>query len=98
MQRGHCFTIEPMINAGQWTDTQWPDKWTAVTVLRSLRFIVIRTTLTQADGKRSAQFEQTLLCTDTGVDILTLRPTENGRPWFIDQLIKYKYAQAKEYL
>ncbi len=51
MKAGNSFTIEPMINAGSWNDTQWPDGWTAVTV----------------DGKRSAQFEQTLLVTETGM-------------------------------
>ncbi|KDO85764.1 hypothetical protein CISIN_1g0158381mg, partial [Citrus sinensis] len=45
MKVGQTFTIEPMINAGVWRDRMWPDGWTAVT----------------ADGKRSAQFEHTLL-------------------------------------
>ncbi|KAK1304980.1 Methionine aminopeptidase 1A [Acorus calamus] len=45
MKAGQTFTIEPMINAGSWRDRLWPDGWTAVTV----------------DGKRSAQFEHTLL-------------------------------------
>ncbi|KAK6920290.1 Peptidase M24 [Dillenia turbinata] len=45
MKAGQTFTIEPMINAGVWRDRMWPDGWTAVT----------------ADGKRSAQFEHTLL-------------------------------------
>ncbi|MQL98755.1 hypothetical protein Taro_031468 [Colocasia esculenta] len=45
MKPGQTFTIEPMINAGIWRDRLWPDGWTAVT----------------ADGKRSAQFEHTLL-------------------------------------
>jgi methionyl aminopeptidase len=44
-----------MISEGVWRDIQWPDNWTAVT----------------ADGKRSAQFEETLLVTETGVEILT---------------------------
>uniref|UniRef100_A0A6B2L832 Methionine aminopeptidase n=1 Tax=Arcella intermedia TaxID=1963864 RepID=A0A6B2L832_9EUKA len=57
MKPGHIFTIEPMINAGKWGDDLWPDDWTAVT----------------KDGKRSAQFEHTLLVTDTGVEILTKR-------------------------
>ncbi|XP_013164476.1 PREDICTED: methionine aminopeptidase 1 isoform X2 [Papilio xuthus] len=70
MKPGHCFTIEPMINEGGWRDEQWPDHWTAVT----------------ADGSWSAQFEQTLLVTETGCDILTKR--EGGRPWFMDQLEK----------
>jgi len=55
MKPGHIFSIEPMINQGDWRDATWPDKWTAVTV----------------DGKRSAQFEHTLLVTETGCDILT---------------------------
>ncbi|KAF0928818.1 hypothetical protein E2562_010686 [Oryza meyeriana var. granulata] len=40
-----------------WHDRLWPDEWTAVT----------------ADGKRSAQFEHTLLVTETGVEVLTAR-------------------------
>ncbi len=55
MQPGHTFTIEPMISEGTWEDDQWLDGWTAVT----------------RDGKRSAQFEETLLVTESGVEILT---------------------------
>jgi len=55
LKPGMIFTIEPMINAGSWRDELWPDDWTAVT----------------ADGKRSAQFEHTLLVTETGVEVLT---------------------------
>ncbi|EKM82708.1 hypothetical protein AGABI1DRAFT_34709 [Agaricus bisporus var. burnettii JB137-S8] len=56
MRPGMCFTIEPMLNLGHnWGDVHWPDNWTATTV----------------DGKRSAQFEDTLLITETGVEILT---------------------------
>lgn len=67
MKAGQTFTIEPMINAGVWRDRMWPDGWTAVT----------------ADGKRSAQFEHTLLVTETGVEVLTARlPTSpNVYPW-----------------
>lgn len=68
MKPGHCFTIEPMINEGVWRDNLWPDDWTAVT----------------ADGKRSSQFEHTLLVTETGVDILTAR--KEGQPHFKDSL------------
>eukprot|EP01127_Copromyxa_protea_P006957 TRINITY_DN16890_c0_g1_i1.p1 TRINITY_DN16890_c0_g1~~TRINITY_DN16890_c0_g1_i1.p1 ORF type:complete len:373 (+),score=81.64 TRINITY_DN16890_c0_g1_i1:66-1121(+) len=57
MKPGHIFTIEPMINEGRWQDNLWPDDWTAVTI----------------DGKRSAQFEHTLLVTETGVEVLTKR-------------------------
>eukprot|EP00004_Rigifila_ramosa_P026508 TRINITY_DN8291_c0_g1_i1.p1 TRINITY_DN8291_c0_g1~~TRINITY_DN8291_c0_g1_i1.p1 ORF type:complete len:375 (-),score=70.96 TRINITY_DN8291_c0_g1_i1:136-1221(-) len=32
MKAGHIFTIEPMINLGDWKDTLWPDEWTADTV------------------------------------------------------------------
>jgi methionine aminopeptidase len=31
MKAGNTFTIEPMINAGNHADDQWPDGWTAVT-------------------------------------------------------------------
>ncbi|XP_014599270.1 PREDICTED: methionine aminopeptidase 1 [Polistes canadensis] len=68
MKPGHCFTIEPMISQGTWRDEMWPDGWTAVT----------------ADGRWSAQFEQTLLVTEKGCDILTKRLTNDGKPWFMD--------------
>lgn len=61
MQVGHVFTIEPMINLGASRDVLWPDDWTAVT----------------ADGSRSAQFEHTMVVTETGVELLTARP---GQP------------------
>lgn len=70
MKAGHCFTIEPMISEGTWRDVSWPDDWTAVT----------------ADGLFSAQFEQTLLVTETGCDILTQRKSANGNPHFMDKL------------
>lgn len=52
---GHTFTIEPMICEGSAKALTWPDEWTATTI----------------DGKRSAQFEHTLLITDDGVEALT---------------------------
>jgi len=55
MKPGHVFTIEPMINEGSYSDILWPDDWTCTT----------------KDGKRSAQFEHTLLVTDMGCEILT---------------------------
>ncbi|KIK59891.1 hypothetical protein GYMLUDRAFT_168848 [Collybiopsis luxurians FD-317 M1] len=59
MKTGMVFTIEPMLNLGtNWSEVHWPDNWTATTV----------------DGKRSAQFEETLLITDTGVEVLTAAP------------------------
>lgn len=55
MAAGHTFTIEPMICEGSAKALTWPDEWTATTV----------------DGKRSAQFEHTLLITADGVEALT---------------------------
>ena len=68
MLPGHIFTIEPMINLGTHHDVMWPDGWTAVT----------------ADGKRSSQFEHTMLVTENGVELLTARPgepTDRMLPW-----------------
>ncbi|XP_015588470.1 methionine aminopeptidase 1 [Cephus cinctus] len=70
MKPGHSFTIEPMISQGNWRDEMWPDNWTAVT----------------SDGQWSAQFEQTLLVTETGCDILTKRFSKNGQPHFMDKI------------
>ncbi|BFZ54127.1 Methionine aminopeptidase 1 [Savitreella phatthalungensis] len=62
---GMCFTIEPMINLGSHRDISWPDNWTASTV----------------DGKRSAQFEHTILVTKDGCEILTARKADSpGAP------------------
>lgn len=57
---GMTFTIEPMINAGKRFVKQLPDGWTAVTKDHSL----------------SAQWEHTLLVTDTGYEVLTKRQEE----------------------
>jgi methionyl aminopeptidase len=58
---GVCFTIEPMINAGKkFVAVDPEDKWTVRTI----------------DGRKSAQFEHTILMTEDGPEILTL--TENG--------------------
>lgn len=56
MEPGMIFTIEPMLNLGTEKWRQWDDGWTILT----------------ADRKRSAQFEHTLVVTDTGCEILTL--------------------------
>jgi methionyl aminopeptidase len=56
MQEGMTFTIEPMITEGTWEDLLWDDGWTAVT----------------ADGKRTAQFEHTIVVTASGAEILTV--------------------------
>lgn len=55
MRPGMTFTIEPMITLGTWQHRMWDDDWTAVTT----------------DGSRCAQFEHTVLVTETGVEVLT---------------------------
>jgi len=67
MKPGMTFTIEPMITLGSWQHKLWNDGWTAVT----------------ADGRRTAQFEHTLLVTDDGVDVLTGGPgsVSPAAPW-----------------
>ncbi|AWN17036.1 type I methionyl aminopeptidase [Salinisphaera sp. LB1] len=55
LEAGMTFTIEPMVNAGKRHVKMLPDGWTVVTKDHSL----------------SAQWEHTLLVTDTGVEILT---------------------------
>ncbi|OII74712.1 methionine aminopeptidase [Cryptosporidium ubiquitum] len=72
MKPGHVFTIEPMINAGRFEDITWPDDWTSTTL----------------DGERSAQFEHTLLVTETGVEVLTKR-TESSPKLEILSEIEY---------
>jgi methionyl aminopeptidase len=57
LRPGMIFTIEPMINVGDWQVRVLEDEWTAVTV----------------DGSLSAQFEHTVLVTETGHEILTQR-------------------------
>ncbi len=56
IEPGMTFTIEPMLNLGTHTWDMWDDSWTVVT----------------KDKRVSAQFEHTLLVTDTGAEILTL--------------------------
>ncbi|MFT5277884.1 MAG: methionyl aminopeptidase [Glaciecola sp.] len=68
IKAGMCFTIEPMVNAGKRYSKILPDDWTVVTKDRSL----------------SAQWEHTLLVTETGVEILTLRDDEE-----IDRIINH---------
>ena len=57
LKAGMCFTIEPMINLGHFDIEILADKWTAVTVDRSL----------------SAQFEHTVVVTRSGCEVLTRR-------------------------
>ncbi len=56
MEAGMTFTIEPMLTLGTYQWDQWDDNWTVVT----------------KDRKRSAQFEHTIVVTETGSEILTL--------------------------
>ena len=58
--RGMTFTIEPMINRGNWRCKVLQDGWTAITV----------------DGKPSAQFEHTLAIVDDGIEIMTALPDD----------------------
>ncbi|HET9843439.1 MAG TPA: type I methionyl aminopeptidase [Gammaproteobacteria bacterium] len=60
LEPGMTFTIEPMINAGKRHVKLLPDSWTVVTKDRQL----------------SAQWEHTLLVTETGYEIFTLRKDE----------------------
>lgn len=57
---GMCFTVEPMLNAGKADVKLLPDGWTVVTKDHSL----------------SAQWEHTVLVTETGYEVLTLRSGE----------------------
>ena len=41
------------------------------------------------DGLRSAQFEHTLLVTETGCDVLTLRLEEDSKPHFMTSTVKH---------
>lgn len=61
LQVGMIFTIEPMINAGKRHVKLLPDNWTVVTKDHSL----------------SAQWEHTILVTNTGYDVLTKRAEES---------------------
>jgi len=65
-EQGHTFTIEPMICEGSNGAVTWPDDWTTAT----------------SDGKRTAQFEHTLLITPDGVEPLTGKlPTSPVQWW-----------------
>jgi methionyl aminopeptidase len=56
MEVGMVFTIEPMLTLGSYQWDMWPDDWTVTTRDKSL----------------TAQFEHTLVVTESGADILTL--------------------------
>jgi methionyl aminopeptidase len=61
LSAGMTFTIEPMINAGKRNVKLLGDGWTVIT----------------KDRKLSAQFEHTILVTDNGFEVLTLRKDED---------------------
>ena len=60
LQAGMTFTIEPMINQDSHKTKLKKDGWTVVT----------------RDKKLSAQWEHTILITQNGYEVLTLRPSE----------------------
>jgi methionyl aminopeptidase len=64
MEAGMIFTIEPMINAGKREIKQMSDGWTIVTKDRSL----------------SAQWEHTVLVTETGYEVLTVSAGSPAKP------------------
>lgn len=68
LKKGMTFTIEPMINQGSRQIQHLDDDWTVVT----------------KDGKLSAQWEHTILVTEKGFEILTLREEEREdfSKWF----------------
>jgi len=59
MEVGMTFTIEPMLTMGSPDTMQWDDGWTVLT----------------RDGSRCAQFEQTLVVTPAGAEVLTVPST-----------------------
>ena len=66
MEVGHVFTIEPMICEGTAQHLEWRDGWTVTT----------------RDGRRSAQFEHTLLITPDGAEAFTAKlPTSPKFFW-----------------
>jgi methionyl aminopeptidase len=67
MRPGMTFTIEPMVNAGRREIRELGDGWTIVTKDRSL----------------SAQWEHTVLVTETGYEVLTLSAGSPPPPAFV---------------
>jgi methionyl aminopeptidase len=67
LQPGMTFTIEPMINQGKREIREMGDGWTIVTRDRSL----------------SAQWEHTVLCTDSGYEIMTRSAGTPAPPAFV---------------
>ena len=67
LEAGMIFTVEPMINAGRREIREMGDGWTIKTRDRSL----------------SAQWEHTVLVTETGFEVLTVSPAMPAPPAFI---------------
>lgn len=65
IEPGMTFTIEPMITLGTHEWQMWDDDWTVVT----------------ADRRWTAQFEHTLLVTESGHEILTLPTGTSAEDW-----------------
>ena len=68
LQPGMTFTIEPMINAGRRDIKELGDGWTIVT----------------RDHSLSAQWEHTVLVTETGYEVLTLSAGSPPPPAFVN--------------
>ncbi len=64
LKEGMFFTVEPMINAGDWKTRLLNDKWTVVT----------------KDNSLSAQFEHTIAVTESGYEIFTVSPKNLNYP------------------
>ena len=75
---GMIFTVEPMINAGRREVREMGDGWTIKTKDRSL----------------SAQWEHTVLVTETGFEILTVSPGMPAPPPFIQQAVVGQLVSA----
>ena len=62
LRKGMALAIEPMLNIGGWETAQLDDGWTIVT----------------ADGSLSAHFEDTIVVTENGAEVLTA-VEDNGK-------------------
>jgi methionyl aminopeptidase len=72
LKAGMIFTVEPMINAGRREIRELPDGWTIVTKDRSL----------------SAQWEHTVLVTETGYEIMTQSAGTPAKPSLLARAAK----------
>ena len=71
LQPGMTFTVEPMVNAGRRDIKELGDGWTIVTKDHSL----------------SAQWEHTVLVTETGYEVLTVSAGTPAPPAFITESV-----------